>query len=407
MTAVSNVVVIGAGAAGLCAACALETITEVDVVTDRRLGSSNSVMAQGGLHVPMASGRSMELMKTDMCISGRGRANEELVDYFVPAIRPAIQHLESWGLGLAKDENGEWIRRKAGGMTEPRIVGTGDSIGPALMKVLTNRVRSSERIRIRENNPVHGVEITDAGNFELLGESGSLGRWKSLIVATGGSAYEFALRHQFLTSNPSNSNNSITTSLKSLGLATIDEDLYQWHPFGIVATARDGRPTKAVPETVVEYGLRLLDRNWDEVAPIDAGREILTQRSFAAREASLTSRDDAGRHGLWLTTSDLSRAEIERSFPSLLRALRSIGSLDSEGRIHDTLVWPVLHYQLGGFERKIDCSTEVPGLFLAGEIAGGLHGTNRLMGNGLTESVVTGFQAAESAAAYIQAAKAL
>jgi len=387
--------VVGSGAAGLAAACVIGEHHRVHVLTDRQLGKSNSVMAQGGLHVPFSSPDSEQSMIDDIIRSGVN-VDHTLVRSFVSEIRPTIKQLESWGLHLDRDDSGGWTRSLAGGLSEPRIIGTGDSIGPSVLRVLKRRAQSLDLITTSEGTTVDSISRCSSGKIQLSSGGKVIGAFDSVVFATGGSTYEWANSLGISTTNPPNDNRTASQLLHDFGLSSIDPDEYQWHPFGIVGSETSAGAIKAVPETICHFDVALLDRHGSEIAPILSGRRRLSEASFLARDDGRLVEAPTGGSGVCLTTSRLSPDTLNSAFPQLSRTMTRRGLLDAEAA-HDLVVWPAPHYQLGGLKRRSDCSTSQPGLFLAGEIAGGVHGKNRLMGNGLTESLATGMVAARSA----------
>jgi aspartate oxidase len=117
---------------------------------------------------------------------------------------------------------------------------------------------------------------------------------------------------------------------------------------------------------------------------------------FAAAAADRAERLDDGSPGLWLTLSDVDPDALRRHFPKLVQYLERHDQLGA-----DVLVFPFLHYYLGGFRVNARGESAWPGLFLAGEMVGGLHGRNRLMGNGITDSLVHGRLAGRMAREYV------
>lgn len=391
----TSTVVVGSGAAGLSAALGLtDRGIDVTVITDRALGASNSVMARGGLHVPLDSRDSEKKMAQDMRASGGPAVRTELIDPFVSRVRPAIAELERWGLQLDRNEKGHLRRRIAGGMTEPRIVGVGDSIGAPLIRLMTQRLRASPNATVLEHTAAERIEPASANHWQTHSASGATIRSKRVIVATGGATHRWATRHNIDCTNPQNHNQTGVTMLDALELETVDRNLFQFQPFGIVDSRSATRPVQAIPETIVEYPVELLDATNSPVVAIRAGRRSLTAAAFAARDGDRLVRSPGGQSGLVLTLSRLNADQLGQ-LPKMVKTLRRLGLADDTGA-DDVIVFPAAHYQLGGFVRAADGSTSFEGLYLAGEVSGGLHGHDRLMGNGLTESIVTGMAAADA-----------
>ncbi len=384
-----DVIVIGAGAAGMMAA--LHTGTPATaLVTNGPIGRSNTIMAQGGVQLPHDTEASKRSLVADMMASARVPVDEARVERFVAEIIPTFAELAAMGLELDRDGDGRIIRRLAGGLSEPRIASGGDHIGRDLVRVLGDAIGRSD-IEVVPNTHVVGIE-PGAGAITVSCNDATRFTASAVVVATGGTtAHRAAAMHERST-NPANSNHEMVDLLLNLGLPQIHEDFYQYQPFGLVDLT--GSFGKCVPESVVNFPVRLLDAAGKELCPVRQDRYALTQAMFEGRRAGRASVRPNGP-GFLLTLSDIPGDEMERTFPKLHAALRRTG-LDG----HDVWVWPYLHYQLGGFAVGRDGMSEVPGLYLAGEMVGGLHGRNRLMGNGITDSLVNGRLAGAAAGAF-------
>ena len=420
---VVDVVVVGSGAAGQMAAAEIGRRAGVVVLTDRGLGTSASAVAQGGLQLPADTDEARAAMRSDMLASGGDGVDPERVRHFVDSIRPAIDRLVSWGLELDRGPDGTPLTLSAGGLSEPRIVTSGRRIGPAVLRVLRDRldelgttVRTRTTVvAIRPSPDGQTVEVdvttaaagagaaaqddgetveaetADAGTGDTVSGAIETIVARSVIVATGGRSFDEGRRTGRPTSNPTNRNESMHDVLRGLGIDEVDPDLFQYHPYGIVGA--DGVDTGVcVPESIVAFGGRLVD---------DDGGALVDPTADRAQVVAAMRRhlgDDAGASGATcrLSLDGVDEAALLDRYPHLRRLL------DGRRRTDGTIpVRPVLHYQLGGFVVGPDGSTTVPGLFLAGEITGGLHGRNRLMGNGITEAVVDGWSAARAALARV------
>lgn len=384
------VVVVGSGAAGMMAACVASERRRTVLVTDRGLGTSNSAVAQGGLQLPDSDPQSLESFRRDVERSGGDGIDPERLDTFVREVRPTVELLEQWGLVLDRDADGDLVRRRAGGMSQPRVVTAGDRIGAALLKVLRERIASSG-VEILLHHRVVDLVPRD-GCLRVVAEGDRTLDARSVVLAVGGGAHERALATGIPTSNPANRNTGLYPVVRRLGVAEVDADLYQYQPYGIVH-AIDGVTGKCVPESVVELGAAVVDASGERVAPVDADRRQLTEAMFAVIASGRGEVTPRGVAACRLTLGSVDPDELAARYPRLQRMLE--GARLPSGDVH---VVPVLHYQLGGFRVGADGSTSVPGLFLAGEMAGGLHGRNRLMGNGITEAVVSGRLAGAAAA---------
>jgi len=393
----ADLLIVGSGAAGLMAACvAGGTSFSVALVTDGSVGRSNSVMAQGCLHVPVDTPEGRSRMLHDMTAAGGPSVIPALAERFIAEIGPTIDLLGEWGLDLDVDEQGSLIRRLAGAMSEPRIVGTGDRIGPSVVRVLRDRL-STTSVRVMANSAVSGLRAVDNG-FAVELPGGSVLTATTVIIATGGDTFRHSRNTGEPCTNPRNSNADMSQILLAMGIPRVDDGVYQWQPFGLLdaASGTAGASRPCVPESVVGHGVRIVDRHGAEVVAADSGRAVVTAEMKRAIADGRGIESNSGEMGLWLTLTDVPDGVLRNDYGHLAAVL---DRHDLFGR--DVLIAPYLHYQLGGFEIFDDCSCVVPGLYLAGEITGGIHGKSRLMGNGLTDSLVHGRRAAMSALAML------
>lgn len=379
MTVDSAIVVVGGGIAGCSAALeARRRGAAVTLVTNGPLGRSNSIMAQGGIQLPARSQSDRELMVSDIVAVGH-EVDEARVRTFVEDLGPIEDWLADIGLEFDRDDNGELLKRTAGGLSSPRIATVGDQIGRPLMKALMRRVR--EECEVVTGQTVQ--DIVPGDRFEATTESGTL-RCDALVIATGGLSYQEAVDTGELTSNPPNDNASMRRILDSLGLKEVSPRRFQWHPFGIVAS-RKGSTVSCVPESVAALGPRLVTSGEGrEVSSLPAPRSEVVERMRAAAQSG---------DSVVLTLSDLSDRDLEH-FPQVRRYMSEYGA--------EPELTPVLHYELSGYPAGLDQSSSLPGLFLAGEIVGGVHGRERLMGAGVADSLVHGTRAGGSAAVYVK-----
>jgi len=353
---------------------------EVTLVTDRATGRSNSIMAQGGIHLPRNDPEDIEATIGDAIRVGGADLDPERLRRFVEEL-PALQTLlEEWGLTFDRDASGALTRRLAGGLSSPRIATVGDQIGRPLMRLLKDRVLST--CEVLGSTPVVGIGL-DSGSFSLDTEAGLI-HARAVVVATGGVAYHQALDTGTLTSNPPNENASLRATLIALGLEEMKPRRFQWHPFGVKAS-RKGITLSCVPESVAALGPRLVVAgNGAEVCRLPAPRMEVVDAMKRVAEGGAEIR---------LTLSELEETTLS-GFPKVERLMRDYGP--------DPVVVPVIHYELSGFATDLDQSSGIDGLYLAGEIVGGLHGRERLMGAGVADSLVHGRRAGSSAAMFVK-----
>lgn len=393
-----QIAIIGSGAAGLMAALAASSSAACVLLTDGALGRSNSIMAQGGLQLPLDDPSSKRHFLEDILRSARTDLDRRLVENFVDHVAETIHLLEQWGLELDRDERGELVRRSAGGLSEPRIVSVRDQIGPAIMKLLRARLQHHD-LEVRQHTQVLDIAPRPGGFvLRLRDEAGGLDELTvpCVVCCTGGATYRESQRVHHPTTNPRNDNHLLLDRLAALGLTQVHPESFQYQPFGIVDTAGTDLG-KCVPESIVNFDVRLLDRHREPIGEIRQDRYALTQRMFeVARNGGAVDTEHGP--GIWLTLGDVPESTLATVFPKVHQYLERHG-----GAGQDVLVYPFLHYHLGGLRMDTRCQSDLEGLFLAGEITGGLHGRNRLMGNGITDSLVHGRLAGRRAAEYLQA----
>lgn len=391
-----QIAVIGSGAAGLMAAIHASTRPGVVLITDGPVGQSNSIMAQGGLQLPLPTAASRASFLDDIVRSAREPLDTTLVRNFVDNVERTVEELADWGLELDRDASGAFVRQLAGGLSEPRIVSVRDQIGPAIVRVLRDRLKQCP-IEIRDRTQVVDLHPRD-GSIALTvrqrgGEPVTLSA-RVVICCSGGITYRHARHSATATTNPSNDNHVLFDRLVSLGLPLVHGDYFQYQPFGIVVTHGDD-PGRAVPESITNTGVRLLDRAGADIGSIRQDRLSLTQLMFKLAEDGRAERVD-GQPGFWLTLSEADPDMIAARFPKVHLFLERHQLFGQ-----NVLVYPFLHYYLGGLKMNARCETSIPGLYVAGEMAGGIHGRNRLMGNGITDSLVHGGIAGRAAAAAV------
>ena len=377
----TDLAVVGGGIAGISAALeASRAGVRAILITDRAPGRSNSIMAQGGIQLPADDDREIELTLSDSVRVGGKELDRQRYRRFVEALPGLQQRLEEWGLPFDRDESGELIRRLAGGLSSPRIATVGDQIGRPLMRMLKDRV--SSECEVLSSRRVDDIQLAE-GSFSLITEAGSI-QARTVVVATGGVAYQEALDTGGLTSNPPNDNASLRSTLEALGLREITPRRFQWHPFG-VKDSRKGITLSCVPESVAALGPRLVTTgDGAEVCRLPAPR-------FEVVEAMKRVIEDGAETKLTLSEID---EHTLAGFPKVERLIRDYGS--------DPVVVPVIHYELSGYPADVDQSSGIAGLYLAGEIVGGTHGWERLMGAGVADSLVHGSRAGASAARFIE-----
>ena len=399
----TDVLIIGAGGAGSAAALlAREQGAKVLIATKLRHGDANTMMAQGGIQAADKPSDNPILHYLDVIGGGHFTNDPDLVEALVRDAPQAIAWLESLGCMFDKEPDGTLITIHGGGTCRKRMHSARDYSGAEIMRTLRDEVRSyPEDITVIEFAPAIELIKDDkgqaAGAVLLNLETGEhcVVRAKTTIIATGGSG---RLHYQgFATTNHYGATGDGVVLAYRAGARLSFLDTMQYHPTGAAYPAQ-------IVGLLVTEKVRGLGA---QVCNID-GNQFVFPRETRDVEASAIIREcrerqkgivtPTGFTGVWLDSPmiDLIHGPgtIEKELPAMVRQFARFG-VDI---IHDPmLVYPTLHYQNGGVHLRPDGATTVPNLYGAGEISGGVHGRNRLMGNSLLEVTVYGRRAGRAA----------
>jgi aspartate oxidase len=391
----ADVLVIGSGGAGLAAAwAAAEVGAEVVLVTKGSRASCNTGMAHGGIQAAVHPEDSPERHAQDVLDSSHGTADPELVSVLTSEAPEAIGWLESIGVEFSRDGDGYRLAR-CGGASIPRLLQVGDRTGHAIAKAL--RAELDRRgIAIHDHTALVGLERPNGGFAASLRHGDDERRLDAgaVVLAAGGRCYKEAHDAGILTTNQPGSTGEATTLARALGAEVRDYDALQHHPTG--GAWPPPLQGFSIPETCRSYGATLRnaagDRFCDELAPRDTVAAAIVRECEEGR--GLVTPD--GRPAVHLDTTAIDPEIAGEVIPTMLRRYRAAGVDPLQEPI---LTYPVLHYQNGGLRIDGRGQTTVAGLFAAGEISGGVHGRNRMMGNSLLDCVVFGRRAGRAAAA--------
>ncbi len=402
-----DVLVIGGGGAGISAALlAMENGIESDrllLVTKLRLGDSNTKMAQGGIQAADGPDDSPILHFLDTVGGGHFTNNPDLVEVLVKEAPDVIRWHEELGVIYDKNPDGSMVLDSGGGTCRRRMHSCKDYTGLEILRVLMEEFRSRE---IPLDEFTSAVElITDDGGsvagavlYNMETEEYHVARAKATILATGG----FGRLHiqGFNTTNHYGATGDGIVLAYHVGAKLKDLDATQYHPTGAVY------PEQIVGQLCTEklraYGAQPVNKDGELfVHPLEP-RDIASAafiRECYDRELGVVT--PTGMRGIWLDTPLIDiihgKGTVERRFAAMLRQYNRFG-IDIRGE--PILVFPTLHYQNGGVEIYVKTETSVPGLFAVGEVSGGVHGKNRLMGNSQLELYVFGRRAGRYAAEY-------
>ena len=215
----------------------------------------------------------------------------------------------------------------------------------------------------------------------------------AVVLAAGGRCYAEAERRGELSTNHPNATGEVTQLAIGLGAETRDLDALQYHPNGGAWPAN--MQGYSIPETTRAYGAVLLNADGEEFTDSLGPRDAVSKAIFDEVDAGRGVATPDGRPAVYLDTTRITEDDAEVSLPYMLRRYRGAGIDPLRERI---LTYPVLHYQNGGLVIDTNAATTIDGVYACGEIAGGTHGRNRMMGNSLLECAVFGRRAGKAAA---------
>jgi succinate dehydrogenase / fumarate reductase flavoprotein subunit/L-aspartate oxidase len=389
-----DVLVIGSGAAGLAAAVSAERAgARVAVATKTTIQACNSAKAQGGIQAAFGDDDSPEIHAEDVMRSSHETADPALVSALTGDAPSAIHWLEELGVEFTRS-NGGYRLARCGGATRKRLLQVGDRTGHAITKSLREAYESSTGVELSHHAlaALHPAENGWTAAFDAKGEAVEV-RAGAVVLAAGGRCYAEAETRGELSTNHPNATGEVTRIALDAGAESRDLDALQYHPNGGAWPA--SMQGYSIPETTRAYGAVLLNADGEEFTDSLGPRDAVSQAIFDEVEKGKGALTPDGRPAVWLDTTRIPAADAEVSLPYMLRRYRSAGI---DPLAEPILTYPVLHYQNGGLVIDEHASTTLEGVLACGEIAGGTHGRNRMMGNSLLECTVFGRRAGKAAA---------
>ncbi len=389
-----DVLVIGSGASGLAAAVSAEHAgARVALATKTSIQANNSSKAQGGIQAAFGDDDSPDLHAEDVMRSSHDTADPRLVEVLTSEAPSAIHWLEELGCAFTH-ENGGYRLARCGGASRKRLLQVGDRTGHAITKALRESFEAGGgtplpdhallELAPGENGWVASFGGRDGGHVEIAAGA--------VVLAAGGRCYAEAEERGELSTNHPNATGEVTGIALDLGCEARDLDALQYHPNGGAWP-----PTMqgySIPETTRAYGAVLLNAEGEEFTDSLGPRDEVSQAIFDEVAAGRGVETEDGRPAVYLDTTRIPEADADVSLPYMLRRFRGAGI---DPLAEPLLTYPVLHYQNGGLVIDTEAETTLEGLYACGEIAGGTHGRNRMMGNSLLECVVFGRRAGRAA----------
>ena len=372
----SDLIVVGAGAAGLFASLvAAERGARVTLISARPLAETASYWAQGGLAAALAADDSPALHLHDTLVAGRELVRRSAAEVLCEEAPDRYADLERLGVRFDADRHGNLALGLEGGHGLRRVVHAGGSAtGRRILRQLSADVVEQPGIDVLEDRRVRALLSADGRVTGVATDDGRALPARAVILATGGAAALWSR-----TTNPPGSFGSGLLLARAAGAELADLEFVQFHPTAVVGIT--GREGFLVSEAVRGEGATLHDgggeRFVDELAPRDA-----VARAIHTRLA------ETGSPAVYLDMTAIDPAR----FPNVVTALRDAGLDPAKKRIP---VSPASHYVMGGITSDLDGRSTVGGLYAVGECAcTGLHGANRLASNSLSECFVFGRRAA-------------
>src|SRR3954466_9732206 len=384
-----DVLVVGSGASGLAAAVSAHGAgARVALAAKGSLQSCNAAKAQGGIQAAFGDDDSPEQHAEDVWKSSHETADRRLVEVLTAEAPGAIHWLEELGVEFTR-ENGGYRIAKCGGASRKRLLQVGDRTGHAITTALRDAWESSPGTSLPKS-PLASLDPIENGWRARCGEEEI--EAAAVVLAAGGRCYKEAEeRGEFSTNHPG-ATGEVTQLALGLGAEARDLDALQYHPNG--GAWPPNMQGYSIPETTRAYGAVLLNADGEEFTDSLGPRDTVSQAIFDEVEKGLGVETPDGRPAVYLDTTRIAAHDAELSLPYMLRRYRGGGIDPLKEKI---LTYPVLHYQNGGLVIDADASTTLEGVYACGEIAGGTHGRNRMMGNSLLECVVFGRRAGKAA----------
>lgn len=383
-----DVLVVGAGAAGLYTALCLPQQYRVGLITKDSVARSASDWAQGGIAAVIDPQDSTQLHITDTLSAGAGLCDIDAVTFLVENAAESIHNLVDLGVAFDRDENHLALTLEAA-HSRRRVLHAADTTGRAVVSVLAERVLERENIQVLEQTFVLNLWLDEHDRCQgICLIHNSEAHWiqaQAVILATGGGGQVFAQ-----TTNPAVSTGDGVAIAHRAGAILRDLEFVQFHP---TALTKPGAPRFLISEAVRGEGAHLVDRQGHrfafdyhpsgELAP----RDVVSRAIF--NHIQQTESDPASAN-VFLDLRPIPAKTIQHRFPNIIQVCQKWGVDVFQEPIP---VAPAAHYWMGGIGADVENRTSIEHLYAVGETAStGVHGANRLASNSLLECLVFGAQ---------------
>jgi succinate dehydrogenase/fumarate reductase flavoprotein subunit len=402
----TDVLVLGAGGAGLCAALHAADASpslRVTVVVKGLLGRAGCTrMVQGGYNAVFTAPDSLDAHLADTLKGGGFINDQEMVWTLCTEAPGRVLELESrYGCFFDRTAEGRIHQKPFAGQSHDRTIHKGDLTGIEIMNRLSEQVQVRDNIEVLEESRAVELLLDDegrAGGALVLGiRDGALTAVvaRATLLAMGGGP----TMYKVIACSADKSADGIALAYRA-GLELRDMEMVQFHPTGLVI------PGSLMSGALLEEGLRGAGghlrngRGERFMERYDAARMERSTRDLVSRASFMEICEGRGtpNGGVWIDVSHLGAEHVERAFRGMVRRCRDFGRDLAREPVE---VQPTTHFMMGGVVTDPSCRTAIEGLFVAGEDAGGVHGANRLGGNGVAESTVFGGIAGDVMASFV------
>jgi succinate dehydrogenase / fumarate reductase, flavoprotein subunit len=401
-----DVLIIGAGGAGLRAAiAAAEKGLSVGIVSKSLLGKAHTVMAEGGIAAAMSNvdpDDSWRQHFIDTMNSGKFLNNWRKVEIYTKEAPEGVYELEQWGALFNRTPEGKISQRPFGGHTYRRLAHVGDRTGLEMIRTLQEKALATDANVYMETTVTRLFKDARGRIIGALAYTRENGKFiyfktKAVVMATGGWG-----RIYKVTSNSWEGTGDGVILAYEAGADLVDMEMVQFHPTGMVWPP--GARGILVTEGVRGEGGVLRNADGERfMERYDPDKMELSTRDVVARANYTEVQEGRGtpHGGVYLDITHLGYDNIMKKLPTMYEQFLKLADIDISREPME--VFPTVHYNMGGIKVEPEnCATNVPGLFAAGESAGGLHGANRLGGNSLGDLLVFGRRAGTGAAEYLE-----